>query len=238
MSDPRLFGSTGRSEETQWISISDLMAGLMIIFLFIAITYIRPVLDKHQDIRSIVISWNEKEDDIYKSLVTEFEGDLDKWNAEIDRTTLSIRFKNPEVLFDAAEATLKPTFRDILDDFFPRYVRVLRRFGDVIEQVPIEGHTSSEWVGAISVDHAYFRNMELSQARTRSVLEYGLQIIGTTAYKEWARGLITANGMSSSRLEYTDGVEDRARSRRVEFRVVTNTKERILDVLRTVEGAQ
>jgi outer membrane protein OmpA-like peptidoglycan-associated protein len=212
------------------------MAGLMVIFLFIFITYIRDNLETQKYIRSIVVTWNETEVDIYKSLFTEFEGDLDKWNAEIDRETLSIRFKAPDVLFDAAKATLKPRFRDILADFFPRYMRVLYGYKDAIEEVRIEGHTSSEWEGARSAEEAYFRNMDLSQARTRSVLEYCLQLADVAPLKDWARANITANGLSSSKLiVFVDGREDKARSRRVEFRIRTKTKERIVEILEKFE---
>ena len=82
---------------------------------------------------------------------------------------------------------------------------------------------------------AYFLNMELSQARTRSVLEFCLGLREIFRNKEWARGLITANGLSSSRLIMVGGKEEPERSRRVEFRIRTNTKERIVQVLETLE---
>ena len=34
--------------DESWLSVSDLMAGLMVIFLFIAITYIRPLAETKQ----------------------------------------------------------------------------------------------------------------------------------------------------------------------------------------------
>ena len=45
----------------------------------------------------------------------------------MDRQTLSVRFKEPEVLFAQGEAEVRPAFKNILNDFFPRYIQILRR---------------------------------------------------------------------------------------------------------------
>ena len=231
----RLFGEGRSQDDDQWLSVSDLMAGLMVIFLFIAITYIRPIVEMQDTIREIVVAWKHSEFEIYKALEAEFRDDLPKWGADLDQETLSIRFKSPEVLFDSATAILKLEFQEILSDFFPRYIKLLYEFRDAIDEVRIEGHTSSAWIGAQSAREAYFRNMELSQARTRAVLEYSLDLEESAQFEDWARKLITANGLSSSQLIMTADGEDPVRSRRVEFRVRTNSKEQIVRVLETIE---
>ena len=231
----QILGHGSRSDDEHWISVSDLMAGLMVIFLFIAITYIRPVVETQNRIRDIVVAWKDSEVEIYKELQREFKEDLPRWHAELDRETLSIRFRAPDVLFDAGTANLQPEFRSILDDFFPRYLKVLHEFQDAIAEVRIEGHTSSEWEGAADNDEAYFRNMALSQARTRSVLEYALGLPLVAPFKEWAQAHLTANGLSSSQLVYRSSQEDKVQSRRVEFKVRTNSKEQIIRVLETIE---
>ena len=231
----QILGRGSRSDDEHWISVSDLMAGLMVIFLFIAITYIRPVVETQNRIRDIVVAWKDSEVEIYKELQREFKEDLPRWHAELDRETLSIRFRAPDVLFDAGTANLQPEFRSILDDFFPRYLKVLHEFQDAIAEVRIEGHTSSEWEGAADDDEAYFRNMALSQARTRSVLEYALGLPLVAPFKEWAQAHLTANGLSSSQLVYRSSQEDKIQSRRVEFKVRTNSKEQIIRVLETIE---
>ncbi len=231
MSADRIFRRVNPDTEEHWISVSDIMAGLMMIFLFIAIVYIRPYVNEQAIIREIVVTWNESEDRLYQRLIKEFKDDLPRWNAELDRPTLSVRFKEPEVLFDAGRATLKPAFKEILADFFPRYLNRLSEFRDKIAEVRIEGHTSSEWQGAESADEAYFHNMKLSQDRTRSVLEYSLLLPAAALHRSWARTYITANGLSSSRLIVREGIEDKPRSRRVEFRVRTNAKREIVRIL-------
>jgi outer membrane protein OmpA-like peptidoglycan-associated protein len=232
----QLFGQSSKSTEDDWISISDLMAGLMVIFLFIAITYIRPIVQTQSKIKEIVVAWNNSEIDIYEALRDEFKDDLARWNAELDRETLTIRFKAPDILFDQAQAALKPGFEAILADFFPRYVDVLFRFESSIDEVRIEGHTSSEWSENATTDEAYLKNMELSQARTRTVLGYVLQLPAVRVRKDWVVSHVTANGLSSSRLiQASDGKEDGIRSRRVEFRIRTDAKEQIVRVLETVQ---
>ena len=239
MSIARVFGRSER-DEGHWISVADLMAGLMVIFLFVAISYIRPIENTQATIRTIVATWNDMEADIHAALRDEFRDDLERWNAELERETLTIRFNAPEVLFDTATPELKPKFRAILSDFFPRYLRVLRGFKEAIEEIRIESHTSSIWRGAVNTEDAYFKNMALSQARTRSVLEFGLLLPAAEPFREWARRHLTATGLSSSRSILTDGAEAPARSRRVEFRVRTNAKRQIVKIIETLEmpGAQ
>lgn len=231
----RYFGTKTQNEDDNWISVSDLMAGLMVIFLFIAITYLRPIVETQNKIREIVVTWNASEVKIQEALEKEFSKDLRKWNAELDGKTLTIRFKAPNVLFDTASSELKPEFVEILDDFFPRYLDILHNFRHAIAEVRIEGHTSSEWPAAASEDEAYFKNMALSQARTRSVLEYCLGLNEIASRRSWARQFITANGLSSSQIILRNNEEDRIASRRVEFRVRTNAKEQIVKVLETVQ---
>ncbi len=106
-----------------------------------------------------------------------------------------------------------------------------RKYRDSISEVRIEGHTSSDWNGVAASD-AYFRNMELSQARTRSTLAYVLSLPADSEQVSWLQRFVTANGLSSSRLILDDkGVEDVARSRRVEFRVRTDAETRLAKIL-------
>ena len=78
-------------------------------------------------------------------------------------------------------------------------------------------------------EKAYFNNMELSQNRTRRVLEFILNNQQTD--KDWIRQKLTANGLSSSKLVIKNEIEDKEKSRRVEFRVRTNAEKRIVKIL-------
>jgi len=230
--------SKEQEREEHWVSISDLMSGLMMIFLFISVIYMFHIKIDKDKIEKIAITYEEMQEKLYKDLEKEFQDDLGKWNAVLRPKDLSIRFKEPEVLFEAGKADVRPRFKKILDDFFPRYLRILMspKYIHDIEEVRIEGHTSSEWSTETDPDNAYFNNMELSQGRTRSVLEYVFMIPEITIIdgaKEWLKVHLTANGLSSSKLIlYLDNTENRHESRRVEFRVRTNAEKRIVEIIK------
>lgn len=216
-----------------WLSVSDMMSGLMVIFLFIAITYMMNAKHEKDKIVEIAVTYEKNKDIIYTRLVYEFKSDLDKWNAEIDRDSLSVRFKTPDILFDIGKSDIKPQFKVILNSFFPRYINVLKDYTQEIEEIRIEGHTSSDWAGGyFSPDESYFKNMALSQERTRATLEYCLLLPQISEKRTWIKSVLTANGLSSSKLIYkNDKTEDAARSRRVEFRIRTNAEQQMVKIL-------
>lgn len=230
----RVFDKRKEASENgeHWLTISDLMAGLMMVFLFIAIVFMMDTQNENEKIKSVAVTYQENQVAIYDSLMAEFEDDLKRWGAAIDRETLSFNFQSPEVLFDVGRITLKPGFQKILDDFFPRYLAVLKPYRQSLDEVRIEGHTSSAWNADSSEKEAYFKNMSLSQGRTRAVLYYLYEVVPNE--KAWIKRNIAAVGFSSSRLiTDSNGVEDAKRSRRVSFRAITNAD---IQIKRILEG--
>ncbi|GIX08046.1 MAG: hypothetical protein KatS3mg115_2449 [Candidatus Poribacteria bacterium] len=221
------------------LSIGDLMAALLLIFVLVLATALMELQKEFREraaeavvIKQTVETYKQVQDDLYEALYDEFKDDLVIWNAELERSTLIFRFKEPEVLFEVGKATLRPRFTRILDDFFPRYVRTLRdpRFRDRISEVRLEGHTSPEWLGTSTPEEAYFENMRLSQDRTRAVLQYVLGTIGPGEERDWCLEKIAAIGLSSSRPPRDSNrrvVDDYTRWRRVEFRVMLDLAERL-----------
>lgn len=224
--------SNSQETEEHWISISDVMAGLMMIFLFIAIVYMDDIKKKKDDLVETAKSYRELKERIYKDLHNEFRTDFPKWRATLDRKTLSIRFSEPNIYFKQNSNKIEPVFNKILNDFFPRYIAILySEYQKDIEEISIEGHTSSEWFYQTDPDIAYINNMKLSQARTRSVLQHVLNLFEVTNKKKWLKKHLTANGLSSSRLIKTNEIEDKEASRRVEFRVETNAEKQIEEII-------
>lgn len=221
------------SSDTQWVPISDLMSVLMMVFLFIAVIYMRHVQVGKQNIERIAVTYQKLQNDLYEDLDREFSDSLKVWNAEIEKSNLTFRFKEPDVLFDKGKSDLKVRFKQILDNFFPRYIAVVsqQKYRDDIEEIRIEGHTSSDWSVKIDGKVAYILNMELSQDRTRTVLQYVLDLQEIQNERNWLVSRLTANGLSSSKLIMNGALEDRVRSRRVEFRVRTNAEQRIVNIL-------
>ena len=232
---------SSKDEQESWISISDLMSVLMMVFLLISVAHIQSVSERftgesqgkgakvQEDRRETaepVSAWFKHQEEIYKALMREFGSDLEEWDAEIDPETITVRFKSPRVLFSKGSAELTQTFKYRLVYFWPRYTDILHReeWRDDIEEIRIEGHTSSEWEGVDNKLDAYFRNMELSQDRTHKVMEFLLKIQGMEVREEWLLKRVTANGLSSSKKIIDEaGQENKKDSRRVEFRVRPKT---------------
>jgi len=223
--------------EGEWISISDLMTGLMIIFLFIAICFMDNLQAKANQIKRVAVAYQEVQESLYNDLDKEFKNDLEKWKAEILKDTLSVRFNEPEVLFKVGSFEVTGRFKSILQDFFPRYIKIMNspKYRNNIEEIRIEGHTSTEWSQNVTKMDTYFLNMKLSQDRTRAVLEYCIDMIDTESEKEWAVKYITANGLSYSRIVTTDGEENKIRSRRVEFRSKTAAEKKVVEIIEEIK---
>ena len=211
-----------REENAFSLSTGDLMAGLLFIFILLLMSAMLQVQEKAEQDEEIVKKYDQIKTQLYIDLQEEFKEDLTVWRATID-STLCIRFQEPSMLFDNNQAYLKPRFKEILNDFFPRYIKVLNRkeYRDNIVEIRIEGHTDS--------NGEYFHNMELSQNRTRTVLQYCFGLMDSNE-ADWAKGLITANGLSSSQPVLINGIENKDLSRRVEFRVRTNAEKQLEEI--------
>ena len=278
-----------------WLTISDLMSGLMIIFIFIS--FMRSTYLEKEKVKKIEIQYEElilkdknldeairelneiKEKNdvlqlekdkltkklaqfdnfnavldekeklaIYEALKKVFPDDElseDKLNAEIDKETLTFIFKSSDSLFDNASANLKGKYKQALTVFFPKYIQAVLPYKDSISEIRIEGHTSSEWnvfpkeIKNKDIDikdlYGYFGNMNLSQDRTNSVLNYVLNDLRTeipNEYRKWLRDHTAAVGLSSSKpILDENGNEDKNKSRRVTFRIITNADSKIQQIL-------
>lgn len=219
--------------DNAWQSISDLMSALMMIFLFISVAYMLQVQTEKNKITEVAETYSKFQKELHQDLKMEFEQDLKKWQASLEKDN-TIRFYAPEVLFEAGSSDIKPVFRDILNDFFPRYIEILyaEKYKDDVDEIRIEGHTSSEWETAKTFEGRYLANLNLSQERSFEVLKYCISNLGSEEEKEWLKGILRANGLSFAKIiKNKDGIEDKSKSRRVEFKVLAKTKERIDKIL-------
>ena len=199
-------------------------------------------------IRGIAEAYQNNQLAIYEALKKAFPDDElseDKLNAEIDKETLTFIFKSSDSLFDNASANLKEKYKQALTVFFPKYIQAVLPYKDSISEIRIEGHTSSEWnvfpkeIKNKDIDvkdlYGYFGNMKLSQDRTNSVLNYVLNDLRTeipNEYRKWLRDHTAAVGLSSSKpILDENGNEDKNKSRRVTFRIITNADSKIQQIL-------
>lgn len=216
-----------------WINLTDLMSGLMMVFLFIAVSFMLQAEKEKQALTEIALTYERSKHELHKTLAEEFGEDLPRWGAVLleDNT---IRFNEPDVLFAQNSSELNQDFKEILNDFFPRYLRILSspRFRDEINELRIEGHTSSVWTEHASREEAYLNNARLSQDRSFNVLRYLYALRSVKEYQPWLTSVLRANGLAyAKRILRDDGSEDEARSRRVEIRVVTEAEEKIYTII-------
>ncbi len=216
-----------------WLSVSDLMTGLMVIFLFVAIAYISRV----QKNQSVLTDYVETKNEMHDKLVKEFAGDTLKWQMAIGKD-LTMKFKEPTVLFATGSYELTPRFKQILDEFLPRYFTILLNdsLSNKIQEIRIEGHTDDVPIPRYDSD-PYIANAMLSQQRALSVIRYFRNMPAYQKYSpEQQHQLefwLTANGLSHGKSVDSDGEYtqksgnpiDKDLSRRVEFRIVTTGDE-------------
>lgn len=216
-----------------WMSVSDLMTGLMVIFLFIAIAY----MSKVQANQSVLTDYIETKRQLHDKFVNEFKGDTAKWQMSIGKD-LSMKFKNPTVLFEQGSWELTPQFVKILDEFIPRYFNILLTdsLRNKVLEIRIEGHTDNVAYPTLDKD-PYIANVILSQRRALSVQRYIRNMSCFSKYsdddKRQLEFWLTANGVSYGKaldddgdfVQFSQKPINMQLSRRVEFRIVTSGDE-------------
>lgn len=230
-------------KEGHWIPLADLMTVLMIMFLFMAISYMVEMQKKQAQKNKVIQDFQNSKTELLSELNREFSADFrkSKWNAVLDTNDLSIKFIDERILFSYDKSDLKPEFKLILADFFPRYIKIIlkTKYKNKIAEVRVEGHTSSEG------DYIY--NLKLSQDRTRNVVEF-LRNLNyyrnlTTDAQRRLLYLITANGLSYGRtldqngnLTYASAkTPDNLKCRRVEFRIITTSDDLIKQAIKNMK---
>ena len=218
--------NSGHEEEKEsiWVSYTDLMSGLVIIF---ALVLMVAIFKMHSAYEEAQVAVEEKQaaieeqrkmieevvgvkSEIIAQLVKAFQDS--NLNLDVDPQTGAIRFSGG-VFFSSNSTEISPNGRKYLEEFIPQYVGILLsdQFKDDISQIIVEGHTDTEG--------GYLYNLNLSQGRALSVVQ---EIYDPTfpkfKNKEQLSKIITANGRSYSIPIYdSNGKIDATKSRRVEF---------------------
>lgn len=194
---------------------------------------------EEKEVYEVLKIYQDSKKEIYDALKNEFENDLERWNAEIDsKNNITIRFKKPEVLFDIGSYELSTEFKNILSEFFPRFIKVLKTFESKIEEIRIEGHTSSLYTSAKNDKERYLSNAKLSQLRSFNVISYctNLDDDYISSNLQWLTKVYRSNGLAYSKLIFNeDGSENRELSKRVEFRVISSSEEKTEKLLKYLE---
>lgn len=214
------------------LSLGDLMAGLMLIFVLL-FSFAMLRLENLIEERKSQLDQLDEREQIKRLLISRLLKELADFNVEVDPDTGVIRIKEG-ILFDSGKDELKQEGKEFLRLFTPKYVGVLLTNPDVSEhiaQVIVEGHTDN--VGSWEF------NLDLSLRRANSVASYLFtEEFGTFHYAEDLKKILSANGRSFAQPiipddtdekhiqlyslnawvnKYNTTEEARAQNRRVEF---------------------
>lgn len=224
-------------DSSHFISLSDIMTALMMVFMFISVAIITQI--QKENVSGLRESQQKRQQHLAATMIDAVDSKLDRWGASIDADNLTITFVDSagtgavsgggsiadfrsRTLFDVGSSELSPEFKQTLSEFFPVYIKWVQKNKDLIQEIRIEGHADSTGKAGQTERESYFFNMALSQARTISVLEYCMTLPNfTNTDFENMKEFITANGFSFSHvIKDASGRENRAASRRVEFRAL------------------
>ena len=213
-----------QDEETSyWLSFSDLMASVLIIFILLFV-YNLVVYDE---------SMNEREKMIQEltstrmKIIAMLQEEFDKEDIDIiiDPKTGAIQL-NESILFDTGKSQLKDEGKVFAEKFIPIYVNILLGNAEIksqLSQIIIEGHTDD--VGG------YLYNLKLRQERSLSVAQFLLNPEFNYKYKDEMEKYLTINGRSYSEpiLNSDDSINKDA-SRRVEIKFRLKEEEVLLQI--------
>lgn len=206
-----------------------MMSGLMLVFLFIAISFMIEVESEKQKMKDIAIEYRDTKANLNEVLYAEFENDLQTWDASITKDN-SIMFNSPDVLFEVSKSEIKDEFKIILEEFFSRYMKILtsKEYKDDIKELRVEGHTSDKWGSVLSEKEIYLKNMQLSQSRAYEVLSYCYSLEDETIKENrtWLEKHFRANGMAFSKLK------EKEKARRVEFSIEMKSESKVYEILK------
>lgn len=218
-----------REEETSyWISFSDLMASVLIIFILLFVYKLIEFQDNLNETEKKIQELTSTRTKIISMLQDEFE--KENIDIVIDPKTGAIQL-NESILFDTGKSELKEEGKEFSKNFMPIYVSILlgnKEIRNEISQIIIEGHTDD--VGG------YLSNLKLSQERSLSVAEFLINPDFNYEYKSDLEKYLTINGRSYSQPIFNeDGSINRDASRRVEIKFRLQEEEVLLQIQKELE---
>lgn len=239
----------GQEEETTyWLSYSDMMASLLLVFvLIISFTMLQAKRQYElrtkefeiqeamiQEQKEIMKEQQEKLDGIIgvkSNLVEDLKEEFGNTDLKVsvDSQTGAITF-DASILFDVNKYELKDSGKKFLKEFLPHYLHILLQddYESYISEIIIEGHTDT--------NGTYMHNLKLSQERAFSVATFCLEDDNSflsLEEKERLRNIVTANGKSfSNPIYHSDGSVNLDASRRVEFKFRLKDEEMVNEMIK------
>lgn len=160
-------------------------------------------------------------DDIYESLNKALAEDLMKWDATLDKESLTIAFNAENTFFARGYSQVPAEFQTILAEFFPKLVTQLKPYEGRVK-VLVQGHTSSTFDSSSDENIKFMKNEILSQKRAQNVYDYvkALESDAVVNNQTFIEKDVTPIAKSSLQTIKNDDLsENFERSRRVDFKV-------------------
>lgn len=214
-------------ENIFWVTMSDLLLGLMVVFLTMFIFAITGFTQQ---------KINEKESQYEATEKIAKELQKNNIKAEADKFSGTIKISDLE-LFELNRWELSEKGKAYMSKFVPVYLDTImkdEKIRENISQIIIEGHTDSQaFANSKSEEDKYFKNMDLSLKRASSVAQYIVysNYQGKSSYEKELFRLISVEGKGPSKPVIVNGKEDYAKSRRVELKL-TFKDSSILDAIK------
>ena len=220
--------SKQEEETSYWLSFSDLMASVLIIFILLFVYNLIAYEESMNETEKMIQELTSTRMKIITMLQEEF--DKEDIDIIIDPKTGAIQL-NESILFDTGKSQLKDAGKEFAEKFIPIYVKILLGNDEIksqISQIIIEGHTDD--VGG------YLYNLKLSQERSLSVAQFLLNPEFDYMYKDEMEKYLTINGRSYSEpILNSDGSINKDASRRVEIKFRLKEEEVLLQIQKELE---
>jgi hypothetical protein len=217
------------------MSIGDLMAILMFVFLLISVTHMVE-LNKIDQMAEIKEKFNEE----LKKNLEEYK---EEFHFRIEENAI-IFDRNESVYFESNKSCLTDIQQDSFYKTFPLLLKTALGFKDNVYEITVMGFASPTCSKIDDPDECYLYNLKISRQRAENTLRfcYGMGFEGDVDVsceknnrvyskkvvqdeKEWLRLTLKAVAASSSQLKYDDAKKvDEDGSRRVAFRVILKPK--------------
>lgn len=207
-------------ENIFWITMTDLMLGLVLVFMILF--FYSSTSNYFEKVREQTVTSNVNIELADKLREQHVDANVDLFSGVVNISDLELFELNSWELSDKGKAYLQK--------FVPIYVNTILGNDDYrgkIQGLIVQGHTDSQtFAGVTTSEEQYMKNMELSLKRAYAVASYFQHTAYDKKYSKDLEKIMLVEGCSYSQPIFDDnGKEDYAKSRRVELKLVTATKD-------------
>jgi chemotaxis protein MotB len=232
-----------RPSAEYWMTYSDLMAGLLMVFAVVLIVLMidtqkkaRLAREQSQENERQKLRLRELDSQteltlgVRQRIVEKLSAAIDNRNVEIDPQTAAIRIGD-NVLFAENDAVVAESGKRTLDDVTNAYLSVFLNDVELrpsLSRIIVEGHTND--------NGSYIYNLGLSQQRAFNVMEYVVESRATPEQAAFLKKYLVASGRSMMDLRYKEGRVDKDTSRRIEIKFLLKDDEMVQKLREILKG--